>query len=141
LDIRANCGRARWRHCAAGEHHNLKGVRIAILDDEPDSLAAMIRVIDDAGGAAAGFATAGRYLQAVRDGARFDLLIVDPVLRSQVSAALSGVDAPPSIIVTGATDVATLERLEKTGSPWLVKPVPVQHLIAQAAKYAVRRAI
>ncbi|MEJ0023616.1 MAG: ATP-binding protein [Alphaproteobacteria bacterium] len=118
------------------EPRNLTGIRVAVLDDEPDSLGAMIRVIDDAGGAATGFGFAHRYVEAVHAGARFNLLIADPALRSQAHAALGGADDTPVIIVTGATDVSTLERLEKSGAPWLVKPISEGQLIAQAAKYA-----
>jgi signal transduction histidine kinase len=119
------------------ERRNLAGIRVAVLDDEPDSLGAMIRVIDDAGGTATGFGFAHRYVEAVRAGARFDLLIADPVLRTQAHSAMDGKDETPAIIVTGATDVGTLEQLEKSGAPWLVKPIPEDQLIAQAAKYAL----
>lgn len=115
---------------------DLKGVRVAVLDDEPDSLGAMLRVIEDAGGVATGFGFADRYVEAMRGGARFDLVIADPTLHIQAQAALAGADTTPAIIVTGATDAGTLARLERAGAPWMVKPIPEDQLIAQAALHA-----
>ncbi|MES1202666.1 MAG: hybrid sensor histidine kinase/response regulator, partial [Pseudomonadota bacterium] len=115
---------------------DLKGIRVAVLDDEPDSLGAMLRVIDDAGGVATGFGFADRYVEAMRGGARFDLVIADPTLHIQAQAALAGADTTPAIIVTGATDAGTLARLERAGAPWMVKPIPEDRLIAQAALHA-----
>jgi CheY-like chemotaxis protein len=119
------------------EPRDLVGIRVAVLDDEPDSRGAMIRVLEDAGGVATGFGFAHRYVEAVRAGARFNLLIADPALRTQVHDAMGGADETPAIIVTGATDVSTLERLEKSGTPWLIKPIPEDQLIAQAARHAL----
>lgn len=115
---------------------DLAGVRVAVLDDEPDSLGAMMRVIEDAGGVATGFGFADRYIEAVRGGARFDLLIADPLLRRQAQTTLAGDDKTPAIIVTGSTDASTLARLESSGAPWLVKPISEDQLIAQAAQHA-----
>jgi signal transduction histidine kinase len=115
---------------------DLKGIRVAVLDDEPDSLDAMLRVIEDAGGVATGYGLADRYVEAMRGGACFDLVIADPVLHVQAQAALGGADTTPAIIVTGATDAGTLARLERAGAPWMVKPIPEDQLIAQAALHA-----
>jgi anti-sigma regulatory factor (Ser/Thr protein kinase)/CheY-like chemotaxis protein len=116
---------------------DLSGLRIAVLDDEPDSLAAMVRVLEDAGGAAKGYGYADRYIEAVSAGEKFDLLIVDPLLRGQALAGLNNAEGgPPEIIVTGSTDPKTLARLKESGSAWLVKPVAEHQLLAQAARSA-----
>lgn len=133
-DLASNAAGAPPR--AQSAPRDLKGVRVAVLDDEPDSLGAMLRVIEDAGGVATGFGFADRYVEAKRGGARFDLVIADPALHIQAQAALAGADATPAIIVTGATDAGTLARLEQAGAPWMVKPIPEDQLIAQAALHA-----
>lgn len=121
---------------APAPSRDLAGLRIAILDDEPDSLDAMVRVVSDAGAEAEGFGYADRYVQSIRNGARFDLVIADPLLEAQAGAALGKASAAPTIIVTGSTDAGTLARLEKAGAPWLVKPVASEQLVERVARLA-----
>ena len=109
----------------------LAGLRLAVTDDEPDSLAATARALADADAAVVTFATAEGYLAARRKGERFDALIADPVLYRQIEAA--GANDEPAVIVTGATDPGTLARLQSSGMPWLVKPIAAQALVAAVA--------
>ncbi len=131
---------------ASHDGGSLRGLRVVIVDDEPDVLAAMKQVLTDHG---ATVATAGSAIEAfdVLQQHRPDVLISDIAMPDADGyALLRKVRAPdtgergmvPAIAVTGHSDA--LQRALAAGYQLhLTKPFDADELVAAVARLAGRR--
>jgi CheY-like chemotaxis protein len=137
----AGSGTALAKAPARAETAALQGAKILAVDDDEMVRGAVARTLDDWGCAVE---TAGSPAEALAridlDGFRPDLLLVD----YNLGAPMDGLQlvetigkhlpqAPPAILVTGATDAEAILRFEASGHAWLSKPVDSAHLRRLAA--------
>ena len=114
---------------------------IHIVDDDDSFRRAVTRLLQAAGFAVQGYASAGQFLLA-RAGARPGCILLDLHLPGldglELQAALGKQDAPlPVVFVTGHGDIATSVQAMKTGAvDFLTKPVKREALL-QAVKAAL----
>ncbi len=126
---------------SSAERRDLTGLSLAVLDDDPLALAAMRDVLRDASAHVSAFIAAAPFVEALKAGARFDLVILDPGLlgdASRLVASIPGFKSPRLLVITGSTDAPTLARLEASRLPWLIKPVQ-EGVLLQTVQSAARR--
>lgn len=120
---------AERRTASARPAGNLDGKHILVLDDDAAIVSALVRDLTDRGGAARGF-TSAREAEQAMDGTGWpDVAVVDFDLRARESGpafiarlARERGRPIPTLILSGATDRATLTELVRSGFPWMTKP-------------------
>lgn len=113
------------------------GMRILVLDDDPLIVAALTRDLEDRGNLAFGYQTAAEAEKGLCKGLAIDAAVLDFDLRGSETglefikrmAARTNTDIP-TVILSGATDSATLAILAKSGRPWLTKPADPELIAA-----------
>jgi len=108
---------------------SLDGMRILVLDDDAAIVSALVRDLSDRGGEARGFTTV-REAEAALNGTFWpDAAVVDFDLRTTENGpafiarmARDRGREIPALILSGATDRATLTELVHSGFAWMTKP-------------------
>jgi CheY-like chemotaxis protein len=119
----------------------LAGRLIAVLDDDPDAIAAMRALFGAQGAEVAGAATADGLLDDLGRHARYpDLVVAD----LRLAAGATGIDAiarlrdelgapVAALIVSGDTSLEAAQAVADAGLPMLPKPVEPQTLLDMTA--------
>ncbi len=120
---------------------SLIGRNILILDDEPMIVEALRRTLADDGAKVIAAHSAEEATAALSGPGSVDLAVIDLHLERGIDGLdlvrswLSGPAGPfPALIVTGATDPATLARLQASGFAWMTKPVAAPALREKIAE-------
>ena len=109
---------------------------IAIVDDDDSVRRSLLRVVQSAGYAAEGFASARAFLDWLPRG-RAACLVLDVHMTEMSGFELQDRLAVPIIFITAHDDAATSERIEKSGaSGHLRKPFGEKSILE-----AIRRAV
>lgn len=109
---------------------------IAIVDDDDSVRRSLLRVVQSAGYAAESFASARAFLDWLPQG-RAACLVLDVHMDEMSGFDLQDKLAVPIIFITAHDDVATMERIEKSGaSGHLRKPFGEKSILE-----AIRRAV
>jgi FixJ family two-component response regulator len=109
---------------------------IAIVDDDDSVRRSLLRVVQSAGYAAQGFASAGAFLDWLPRG-RAACLVLDVHMNEMSGFELQERLAVPIIFITAHDDPATVERIEASGAAGhLRKPFGEQSILE-----AIRRAV
>lgn len=123
---------------AALHHAPRPGIRLLVLDDDPVVREAVRADLSDRGYAVT---LAASPEEARSLGLDFDGFLLDLDLGGEedgldfARACAARADRPiPSLILTGSTDRKALNRLEKSGYPWLVKPASPDVLAGRLAR-------
>ncbi|GAM96407.1 two-component hybrid sensor and regulator [alpha proteobacterium U9-1i] len=120
---------------------SLRGVRILVLDDDPQALEAICGALTDLEAIVRACATEAEVMSALDEAFAPNLLVLD----LRIDGALVGIDIANralarlggivrAIIVTGDTGADTLATLRQSNHRWLIKPVDPQHLAQAAAE-------
>jgi signal transduction histidine kinase/ActR/RegA family two-component response regulator len=114
---------------------------ILVLDDDALIVAALVRELSDHGHAVQGFAIAAAAEAALKSGVPFDVVVADHDLGGAetgtafIARMETELGRPvPTLILSGATDAATLSMLTRTGRPWLTKPADSRAITDAIAK-------
>jgi len=120
--------RRQNRAVAAGEG-SLKGLRILILDDDPQCAAAMKQEFQDQGAVVSASSSIAAAQAAMDSGGIPDAMVVDYDL-STGETGLKFVEAARArgvesgiVLVSGSTHADAMAALRGSGLPWLTKPV------------------
>ncbi len=117
---------------------DLRGRTMIVLDDEPMVVESLTRELRDHGIATVG-AGSSTALRSLAAGVPIDAAIVDYDLGDErgpdvIRAFCEETDSAfPILIVTGSTEPEVLKRLQKSGHPWVTKPVDPDVLLALIA--------
>ncbi len=125
----ASESRSADAHARPSQLALLSGARVAIVDDDPQIVAAMERELTDRGCTALTFKSIHDAREQLGNGLAIDAAVVDfdlgegvtgPTLLAAVEKKRGG--AVFALILTGGTDATTLKTVMQTGRPWLTKP-------------------
>jgi signal transduction histidine kinase len=118
----------------------LRGRRVLVVDDDRAAREALVGDLRDRGYDAVGAETAA---EATGLAPSVDLVVMDLDLGSQQDgiALLERMDRirggrTPALILTGSTDADALNRVDRAGRPWMIKPAQPEALAARLARIA-----
>jgi len=116
---------------------HLDGTRILVLDDDAAIVSALVRDLSDRGGEARGFTGTREAEHAMKDAFWPDAAVVDVDLRGDETGpafiarmARENGRTIPTLVLSGATDRATLTELVRCGFVWMTKPAHPDQIAA-----------